>query len=583
MYCIHCGKKNTPKAAFCSSCGKAVSSSPETVKEEIQKVKKPKNPVLQFFFQFFLFSIMLSLIFYTNSTSGLSSNAKSFFMLSEAVALLIIFIFMIVAIRKPLFETSKRWFWYLLKHPKTAGAVAVAIIILVFVIKNQINNYQYNQAISSIGSIQETLTPIFLTRIIGNDFQNNSWYPYGWSSDRITQEIGYSAEITSSQQIPSFLIYYIGAVNTWGIDILDAAAGDKKWAEVPDQPSSFTLILTDNQAAGFFKESIRQIKNLKQFGDSAIIRGDRQTMRVIAAKLLLQQHFLENLSLAKTPSLVFVPITYAAGGNRNPCIKEACLNNMLKIIPGVWRTALGYAAGEPKAPQEWQDNWQQASKDFEQAGYPIGGIGITQRESDQAKNPPLVQAFFDSCSAEGGTVGDTGGVKTRLPTSEDGYTCWQTKANGKCWKFQTFSGGFYAGGDAGVACPEKNLLPPPPPTPPPSETPGNNSGGGSGRRVCPASAPVDCGTGCCPYGEGGRTDVCCPGNKCVTGGKCPRSGGGGGGGGGGSSACPQQSQISGCGVIPPSCRCPSNCPNHFVITNAPRGQEWIKGYKQCTP
>lgn len=581
MYCIHCGEKNPPKAAFCSACGKAINSSqPEPGKEEIQKVKKPKNPVVQFFFQFFLFSIMLVSIILTNSASELSSNAKSFLMLSEAIVLLMIFIFMIVAIRKPLFKLSKRSFWYLIKHPKTAGAVAVAIVVLVFVIKNQINNYQYNQALDSLESIQETLTPIFLSRTIGNDIQNNRGYPYGWSKDRITQEIGHSAEITSSQQTPSFLIYYIGVVNTWGIDILDAAAGDKKWTEVSDQPPSFTLMLTDDQAAGFFAKSIKQISSLKQFGDSAIARGDRQTMRVIAAKLLLQQHFLDNLSLAKTPFLVFVPIAYAAGGNRNPCIKEACLNNMLKIMPGVWRTALGYAAGEPKAAQEWQDSWQQASKGFEQTGYLIGGTGITQGESDQAKNPPLVQAFFDSCSAEGGTIGDTGGVKTRLPTSEDGYTCWQTKANGKCWKFLTYSGGSYAGGDAGVVCPEKNLLPPPPPSPSPAETLENNNEGNSGRRVCPASAPVDCGNGCCPYGEGGRTDVCCPGGKCVTGGKCPSSGGGGGGS---SSACPQQSQISGCGTIPPSCNCPANCPNHFIITNAPRGQEWIKGYKQCTP
>ncbi len=568
MYCQHCGKKLPQQAKFCSSCGKTVGSS----------TKKPINLVTRFIFQLIMFLVIVIMMFYMNSTPGLTSEVRNNLMLAGKISLGVALFFIVFGIRRPLFGWIKRLFWYLFKRPKAAGVVAVAIIISIFAVKALVNNYQYRQALSFLDTMQEEMVPIFLTRVVGYDIQNNRGYPYGWSRDRIYKELGNSAEVIDTHQIPSHLNDYQGAVRTWGLDILSASSGDKKWAEVAGQPASFSLVLSDSQAVGFFEKSVEQLRYLKQFGDSAIKRGDRQTIRVIAAKLLLQQHFLENLSFAKTPFLVFVATVYAAGENRNPCIKEACLNNMLKIIPGVYRSALGFAAGEPKAAQEWRDNWKEAEQIFEQAGHSIGGTGITQGESDQTKNPPLVQAFFDACSAEGGAIGDTGGVKTRLPTSEDGYTCWLTKATGKCWKFMTFSGGIYLGGDAGIICPEENLLPPPPP---PTETPKNNNNGGSGtRRVCPASAPVDCGDGCCPYGEGGRTDVCCPGGKCVTGGRCPSSGGGGGGS---SSACPEQSQISGCGVIKPSCNCPADCPNHFIITNAPPGQEWIKGYKQCTP
>jgi len=49
----------------------------------------------------------------------------------------------------------------------------------------------------------------------------------------------------------------------------------------------------------------------------------------------------------------------------------------------------------------------------------------------------------------------------------------------------------------------------------------NGGGGGS----CPASAPLYCSAGwCCPYGQGGRTDVCCNSNAqsagCTSNGVC---------------------------------------------------------------
>lgn len=92
--------------------------------------------------------------------------------------------------------------------------------------------------------------------------------------------------------------------------------------------------------------------------------------------------------------------------------------------------------------------------------------------------------------------------------------------------------------------------------------------GGGG--TCPASAPIDCDGGCCPAGDGGRTDVCCPGNKCTSNGKCGSSTPVNPGG------CPPLDcgERGLGGAVPKQCPCPSGCP-YESVTNLP-------GYKQCS-
>lgn len=42
----------------------------------------------------------------------------------------------------------------------------------------------------------------------------------------------------------------------------------------------------------------------------------------------------------------------------------------------------------------------------------------------------------------------------------------------------------------------------------------------SAQATCPANAPVTCGEDCCPYGDDGRTDVCCANHTCTVDGNC---------------------------------------------------------------
>ena len=91
-----------------------------------------------------------------------------------------------------------------------------------------------------------------------------------------------------------------------------------------------------------------------------------------------------------------------------------------------------------------------------------------------------------------------------------------------------------------------------------------------GGGTCPSSAPIDCGGGCCPAGDGGRTDVCCPGNKCTSNGKC----------GGSTIVNPGGCPPLDCGerglggAVPKKCPCPPGCPYESVTS--------LPGFKQCS-
>ena len=105
----------------------------------------------------------------------------------------------------------------------------------------------------------------------------------------------------------------------------------------------------------------------------------------------------------------------------------------------------------------------------------LAPVGITTGEPDEYVVTEDVQQFFDECTGKGGIITGKGGVKERLPTTEEGYTCWYQDRD--CWDFLTYSKERFMGGNPG--CPEANLVdkvvpvskPTPVPTPVPQPTP----------------------------------------------------------------------------------------------------------------
>ena len=96
---------------------------------------------------------------------------------------------------------------------------------------------------------------------------------------------------------------------------------------------------------------------------------------------------------------------------------------------------------------------------------------------------------------------------------------------------------------------------------------GNCGGGGGGGEVCPDSAPLECADGCCPYGDGNRTDVCCPNNQCTRNGQCADSGGG-------ETVCPDYAPLAcsgGCCPMGDGGRTDVCCPNNTCTSNGQCG------------
>lgn len=129
-----------------------------------------------------------------------------------------------------------------------------------------------------------------------------------------------------------------------------------------------------------------------------------------------------------------------------------CLEDVLESTNGIDASAIGFAEGEKDANTTWDNGWHN-----------LEGLGvISTGEPSSSGNSPTVQRFYDECAAQGGTVGGAGIAKSRLPTTEAGYTCNYKIDNGHggatdCWAFLTYSGGGYMGGNDG--CVEENLLP----------------------------------------------------------------------------------------------------------------------------
>lgn len=126
-----------------------------------------------------------------------------------------------------------------------------------------------------------------------------------------------------------------------------------------------------------------------------------------------------------------------------------CVDDVVQLTNGIDASAIGFAQGNPNAKNGWDNGWH----NLEGTGV-ISSGGSTQSASGHT---PTVQKFYDDCTAHGGTVGNSSVGKSRLPTTEFGYTCgYKNKDSKDCWDYLTYSGGRYMGGSPG--CEEKNLL-----------------------------------------------------------------------------------------------------------------------------
>ncbi|MFA5786935.1 MAG: hypothetical protein WDA71_08155 [Actinomycetota bacterium] len=266
---------------------------------------------------------------------------------------------------------------------------------------------------------------------------------------------------------------YLTSVADWAGQMA-AATTREAWTAVPAQPSvsapSFTI---PGSGADQVKRSLEKLKVLHEFGSYAIARKDAGVMPYVGARIAAQQDWLARLALPnytedagrvapRGASLLALGVEapVSASAKVGSCVTiwsngkgwVRCARDASGALGPVIRSAYGYRAEEAATTETWNESWQQ----FEDiTGYPIGGVGITPGTPEE-RPPSALDEFWAECKAKGGRAATTS-VKTRLPTTEGGWTCEYPSGANTCWDFMTYSGGRYMGGNGG--CPEMNLVP----------------------------------------------------------------------------------------------------------------------------
>jgi len=102
--------------------------------------------------------------------------------------------------------------------------------------------------------------------------------------------------------VPSLLQDYQQAAVIWAYKVNVSADNLKTLKNLANQPGDFPLTLTDKQAQTFFQSAVKTVAGLKQSGLDAITNKDKSAMRIVAAKLLVQQHWLNGVLYSKKSS-----------------------------------------------------------------------------------------------------------------------------------------------------------------------------------------------------------------------------------------------------------------------------------------
>ncbi len=374
------------------------------------------------------------------------------------------------------------------------GIIILLILLLLFFNfgRSLFSAKGYEKAAQALPLMQDYLTEAAAAKIMGDAIIAAKPTP-GAAWSKVTKAGQSSSENLSALALPDLLADYQATAVAWSNQVVAASKNTKTWKDLTAQPGDFKLTLNNAKAKEFFKTSLQNIAALKEFGDAAIKRKDKEAMRYIAAKLLVQEHWLNGLlHSTKAGWLAVGPVPAARAEEpfkygqpiRNVCLNITgvagayCAQAAIQSVNEIAASAIGFAEGENIDEEEWEQDWeeiekiplpegtagQEVSQPSVEGGHLLEGEGITEGESVlEIELSPTVRIFYNQCQAKGGIVGGSGKVMARMPTTESGHKCeYKTDSPnfGKgipCWDLLTYSGGRYLGGNSG--CPEHGLVP----------------------------------------------------------------------------------------------------------------------------
>lgn len=372
------------------------------------------------------------------------------------------------------FHTAAKTVKYLVHHPKLTIISSVVCVIIILFIYSVIVQSNYKSLENALPKIQDSLSEAATIKLMGDSIIDGRGVSNMWMG-----KIAKTTQTTSSnlKQLPTsgMLKSYKVAAIDWSDSIAKAAANTTTWKNLSEDPPVFTLNLNNNKVNEYIETSLQKVALLREAGDVAIKRKDRQTMYYIAGQLLVQEHWLDGIMHSTNPGILgfriklFSPVLAWFPGpanrvwqcnSRSTALRCNAGANPVDLVNKIRRSAERYAEAQPGADEQWnQVTADQLKVPTNQGQYTDTKGGVYNGEPNLP--PQLSQAeknFVDQCKAKGGTTGGTGGVYARMPTTETGIACHHGNS---CWDYLTRTSRRYSGGNQG--CPEDNLLPPPPP------------------------------------------------------------------------------------------------------------------------
>ncbi len=457
MRCQSCQKLFTGRPNFCPSCGKSIDWG------LIKKQRKRSSFIAAVAFFLIFLGIAYTITSYSSGTQ--SSNAvAAFFYAGAGIFGLIVASHFLRILSHYLLRAranGKRSPLRIVIFSALIGLLLVSLLSLYLFIS-------YDSMEQSLLVLQDTAAEATMAKLIGDGLQRRqavlpTFASMSWVASTARIRTDWLFRYDPNNKLSD----YQKALTAWTAQIRDAGGKPSEWQNVPAAPRDFTLSLNDHKASELLLVSVKQLAILKQMGDLAVKNEDRQAMRYVAAKLLLQKHWLEGLAHSKDSGFFafrLMPRAYAYdvtprtvcyynrpvgnGGKMSYCAEEA-----ITTTTEMYNAAESYAEEGETADENWiglndYDGMQMLG---------CYGCVFTGEPDEKVQYPEMVQDFMDDCHGRGGTIDGAGTVKTRMPTTESGYTCVYNRGGKSCWDMLTYSGGYYAGGNTG--CPEANLLP----------------------------------------------------------------------------------------------------------------------------
>ncbi|MBU0976295.1 MAG: hypothetical protein ABIE03_05510 [Patescibacteria group bacterium] len=356
-----------------------------------------------------------------------------------------------------------------IKKPLIFFPILIAVIVLILSAVLIVNKTEFARKQYYLDKIQDQMANAAYIKSVGDSIIiSKGSVPAGWDVKKMKtadQDAQYNLVDMSYAVRGTKIEAYYFSVMSWLVDIDQGRANVESWNEVASTPPEFEVSLNDKDLDSAIVRSLSKVIDLKEFSDLAVLNNDKEVMRFIEARLLVQLHWLKNLSYAKNPGFFAysgnsLPFSvYAESSTRvfRDCrgfLRCEKLPRNIKLVQGVWRSTHNYVVGEPSS-ETLTESWENLEKGMEDTGLSMGGVGLHVGDDGKTKVSPRLQQFIDECHNRGGVVNGSGGVKTNLPTTEDGYTCWTD--NNSCWDLLTYSGERYKGGS--VHCEKLGLIP----------------------------------------------------------------------------------------------------------------------------